>query len=202
VTVWSSSMCIALQVSLNYPDQRQHHFSRRCLREEFFLGAGSMSWNAAILCVFSSFQVGSSRPSFYLQSLCASGSRHRLFRIVAKVATNTAKGFFFSRGIQALAKHWRTCIEHDWDHAEKLQSCTEPICIKLVGKNKLISSFDPPSQFFEHESNNFESYHCDSFYTCAYYFAETTRTRYSLGFKNNKISIYVYLNPLSCKRER
>jgi hypothetical protein len=28
-------------------------------------------------------------------------------------------GEFFSRGIQALVKHWRTCIEHKRDYVEK-----------------------------------------------------------------------------------
>jgi hypothetical protein len=54
------------------------------------------SWNAALLNLPVSFHAGNSEPSFHLQSLCTSGSRHLLFRIVAKVAMHAAKGFFFS----------------------------------------------------------------------------------------------------------
>jgi hypothetical protein len=58
-------MCIALQVSLGYQDERQYHFSRRRLGEIFFGGRGGlMSWNAAMLCVSSSFH-GDSSGSHY-----------------------------------------------------------------------------------------------------------------------------------------
>jgi hypothetical protein len=40
---------------------------------------------------------------------------------------------FFSWGIQALVKHQRTCVQHNWGYVEKWQSCSEPICTKLAG---------------------------------------------------------------------
>jgi hypothetical protein len=32
---------------------------------------------------------------------------------------HSQSGEFFSRGIQALMKHWHTCIEHGGDYVEK-----------------------------------------------------------------------------------
>jgi hypothetical protein len=43
---------------------------------------------------------------------------------------------FFSGGIQAFMKRWRTCIERNGDYVEKWQSCTESICnIQAAKKN-------------------------------------------------------------------
>jgi hypothetical protein len=51
----------------------------------------------------------------------------------------------FSWRIQAFVKHWKTCIEHNGEHVEKSQSCTEPICTTLAGKKMLRFSFDSPT---------------------------------------------------------
>jgi hypothetical protein len=49
-----------------------------------------------------------------------------------------------AKGIQALVKHWRMCIEHSRVYVEKLQTCTKPICTKLAGKQILRFSFYSP----------------------------------------------------------
>jgi len=50
----------------------------------------------------------------------------------AQVATNAARGsFFFSLGVQALVKCWRTCIDCNGHNNEKWQSCTKFRCSKL-----------------------------------------------------------------------
>jgi hypothetical protein len=44
---------------------------------------------------------------------------------------------FFSQGIQAFMKRWKTCIERNGDCVDKLQSCTEPIfTISLLKRRK------------------------------------------------------------------
>jgi hypothetical protein len=111
---------------------------------------GVMSWNAAMLCVSSSFQVGNSGSHYALLEAVTD------FRIVAKVAKNAAN-FFFTRnpGIsEALEDMHCTKLRL----CRKIQSCTKPICIKLVSKKELIYSFDPPSDF-RTQIKNFISYY-------------------------------------------
>jgi hypothetical protein len=62
-----------------------------------------------------------------------------------RVATHAVKRFL-SLGIQALVKCWRICIERNRGYLEEWQSCTEPICTKLAGKQILKCSLDSPTQ--------------------------------------------------------
>jgi histone-lysine N-methyltransferase SETMAR len=52
---------------------------------------------------------------------------------------------FFSRGIQALVKHWHTCTERGGDYVEKRRSVFNPICTYSVSKKILRLLFDPSS---------------------------------------------------------
>jgi predicted amidophosphoribosyltransferase len=52
---------------------------------------------------------------------------------------------FFSRGIHALRKRWRACIERNGDYVEKLYSCVPLSFNKLNLKKILRFSFDSPS---------------------------------------------------------
>lgn len=101
-----------------------------------------MSWNAAMLCVPSSFQVGNSGSHYALLEAVTD------FRIVAKVATNTAEVFFFFTRNPVASEALEDMHCTKLRLYRKIQSCTKPICIKLVDKNKLIYSFDPLSDFW------------------------------------------------------
>jgi hypothetical protein len=48
---------------------------------------------------------------------------------------------FLSRGIQALVKHWHTCIERGWDYVEKWRSVFNPICTYSISKKNIKAIF-------------------------------------------------------------
>jgi hypothetical protein len=139
--LWSPWMCI---FSASGPWWSQNSFSNTFPIDasmQNFFGFCELECCHSLLAFFIS---GSSNwPRFHLQPLCASGSHH-LFCIITKVAMHAAKGFFSSRGMQALMKHWRTCTECSRGCVEKWQSYTELICNKLASKKNLRFSFDSP----------------------------------------------------------